>query len=135
MRAPQSSSDPSELLERAVIEDPHPFFARLRDEHPLSRVGETGVHLVANWHGILEVLDREDDFSANLTGVLIRDENGRPTTFDLPPTEGTQVIATADEPHHAIHRRLIRPRVIAGRIARLEETIRKWSKEALQLRR
>lgn len=132
MRAPQSSSDPAELLETAVIEDPHPFFARVREEHPVSRVGETGVHLVANWEGILEVLDREEDFSANLTGVLMRGEGGQPSTFDLPPAEGTQVIATADEPRHTVHRRLVRPRMTEKRIALIETNIRRWCSEALE---
>jgi hypothetical protein len=49
VRAPTSGEDPAELLGIGVIENPHPFFARLRREHPLSRVGDTGVHLVASW--------------------------------------------------------------------------------------
>ena len=98
MRAPLCSKDPAELLSPAVIEDPHPFLERVREAHPFSRVGESGVHLVTTWKDILEALDREEDFSANLTGVLLRDEEGQPSIFELPPNDGTQVIATADEP-------------------------------------
>ncbi len=131
MLAPQYSLDPSEILSAQVIENPDSFYARVRSECPVSRIGETGVHLVANWDKILEVLGREDDFSANLTGVLVRDAQGRPSTFDLPATEGTQVIATADEPRHGVHRGLVKPGMSNQKIGRLEPTIRSWTREAL----
>ena len=130
-RAPLCSHDPQEVLDPKTIEDPHPFYARVREAHPISRVAETGVHLVSTWDGIVEALNRSEDFSANLTGVLIRDAQDQPVTFDLPATDGTQVIATADEPHHDVHRRLVRPRLQDKRIAQLEGTLREWTREAL----
>ncbi|MHA7838588.1 MAG: cytochrome P450 [bacterium] len=130
-RAPLCSAHPGEPLDPSVLDDPHPFFARLRDAHPLSRVGETGVHLVTSWVLIDEVLQREEDFSAHLTGVLIRGEEGLPTCFSLPETGATQVMATADEPEHTVHRALAQPRLAAPRIAALEDRIRGWAKEAL----
>ena len=131
MRAPYSSNDPAELLDASVIDDPHPFFARVRSENPVSRVGETGVHMVSSWDRILEVLDREEDFSAHITGVLVRDAQGQPSIFDLPANDGTQVIATADEPEHAVHRKLAKPRFAGSRIESLEPRIRAWAREAL----
>ena len=62
MRAPPCSADPTEIFAPDVIEDPHPFFARVRNQHAISRVGESGVHLVASWALIDEVLRRDDDF-------------------------------------------------------------------------
>lgn len=131
MRAPICSEDASEALSASVIESPHAFYARLRESSPLSRIGETGVHLVASWDLVEEALDREGDFSAHLTGVLIRDAEGAPSTFTLPMTGATQVIATADEPDHAVHRSVIQPRLTPARISQLEETLRRWSSEAL----
>ncbi|MEZ4289660.1 MAG: cytochrome P450 [Myxococcota bacterium] len=131
MRAPLCAEDPSEILSRAVIEDPHAFFARLRRESPLSRVAETGVHAVASWALVDEALGREADFSANLTGVLIRGHDARPDTFELPSTGATDVIATADEPDHAIHRGLVKPWLGPGRVAGLEPMLRRWTREAL----
>ena len=131
-RAPLCSASPSEPLEREVIDDPHPFFARLRQESPISRIGDTGVHLVTTWALIDEALQREDDFSANLTGVLIRGEEGLPACFDLPDTGATQVIATADEPDHTVHRALSQPRLALPRIAALEDRLRGWACEALE---
>ena len=131
MRAPLCSKDPAELLSPAVIEDPHPFLERVREAHPFSRVGESGVHLVTTWKDILEALDREEDFSANLTGVLLRDEEGQPSIFELPPNDGTQVIATADEPRHAVHRQSVKPRLTEARVAAMEPAVRRIAQDAL----
>jgi len=130
-RAPTTGNDPCELLSLHVIEDPHPFFARLRAERPLSRLGDTGVHLVTRWALIEEALRREQDFSANLTGVLVRGDDDRLTVFELPALGASHVIATADEPDHAVHRRLVLPRLAFERVAELEAPLRRWTREAL----
>lgn len=132
MRAPLCSAKPDELLDAEVIEDPHPFFARLRTEHPISRVGETGVHLVATWSLVEEALSREVDFSANLTGVLVRGDDGLPTALELPDTGATRVIATADEPDHAVHRALAQPRLASRSIAALATPLRAWARDAVR---
>jgi hypothetical protein len=72
MRAPLYSSNPSELFEPAAIANPQRLYARLRSETPMARVAESGVHLLATWDLIEEALARESDFSANLTGALMR---------------------------------------------------------------
>ena len=131
MRAPLTPGRPAELLELGAIEDPHPFFSRVREASALSRVGETGVHMVATWESVLEVLGRETDFSANLTGVLVRDADGEPSVFDLPPVDGARVIATADEPRHGVHRRILKPGMSASRFAKLEPAIRGWAREII----
>ena len=61
----------------------------------------------------------------------MRGSGGQPSTFDLPSSDGTRVIATADEPHHAVHRRLVKPRFSRARIDDLEPRIRAWAREAL----
>jgi cytochrome P450 len=121
-----------EILTREFIENPHPVFARLREEAPISRVGDTGVHLVATWDLIEEALARESDFSANLSGVLMQGPDGLPTVFPLPVTDAVQVIATADEPDHTVHRALAQPRFTTQQIAAMEKPIRAWTKEAIE---
>jgi cytochrome P450 len=132
MRAPLYSPNPNELFELATIADPQPLYARLRAEAPLSRIGDTGVHLVSTWSLVEEALAREQDFSANLTGVLIRGADDRPTIFELPAESvGNAVIATADEPDHSVHRGLVQPRFASGLVERLEEKVRDWAREAV----
>ena len=132
MRAPLYSSDPGELFSPKTIEDPYPLFERLRTERPLSRVAETGVHIVASWDLIEVALARESDFSANVTGMLVLDEAGTPGTVDFSHSAATQVIATADEPHHAVHREIAQPRLAAALIRELEGPVREWAIEAVE---
>ncbi len=131
MRAPCYSTDANEILSPAVIADPQRFYAGLRKTKPLSRIGETGAHLVLSWSLVEEALGREEDFSANLTGVLIRGRDGQPGIFDLRGTGANQVIATADEPDHTVHRALLQPRLTPARIERMEPLVRRWIDAAL----
>jgi len=106
----------------------------LREQAPVHPIADTGVHLVSTRRLIEEVLDRPDDFSAHLTGVLITGDNGHPEIFDM-TTFGTPLdaLATADEPDHAVHRRLVLPAVTPRAIAAMEPALREWSKEAISL--
>jgi cytochrome P450 len=132
MRAPLYSSNPNDLFEPATIAKPQQLYARLRSEAPLSRIADSGVHLVATWDLIEDALAREPDFSANLTGVLMRGASGDPTIFPMPTFEGGGVIATADEPQHSVHRRLLQSRFSTGAVAVLEEPVRRWAREAIR---
>lgn len=131
MRAPSYSRRDDEVFSAETIENPQPLYARLRREHPISRIAETGVHLVATRDLIEEALEREADFSANLTGVLLRGEDGRPSVLELPSSPASRVIATADEPAHAVHRSVVQPRLAPSRIAALESALRRWAHAAI----
>jgi cytochrome P450 len=132
MSAPLYSANPNELFEPATIANPQPLYARLRSEAPLARVGESGVHLVATWDLIEEALSRPSDFSANLTGVLMRNDAGDPTIFPMPEVEGGGIIATADEPAHSVHRGILQARFSPHSVTALEERVRRWSREAVR---
>ena len=131
-RAPLYSATADDLLALEAIEEPQHIYARLRDEAPLARVGESGAHLVATWSLVEEALQREEDFLANLTGVLFRGSDGAPAIFDL-ATGGNAVIATADEPRHAVHRAAAQPRLDARRTTtpEMESRVRTWTRDAL----
>ena len=131
MSAPPAAASGAELFEPAFVADPHPHFARLRAAAPVSRIGQTGAHWVTSWGCVEEALAREDEFSANLTGVLVRGADGAPALLELPITGANQVIATADEPDHGVHRGLVQPRLVAARVAELEAPLRSWVDEAL----
>jgi cytochrome P450 len=132
MRAPLYSSNPNELFEPATLANPQTLYARLRAEAPLARVGESGVHLVATWSLVEEALAREPDFSAHLTGVLMRSPSGDPSIFPMPALDGGGVIATADEPDHSVHRGILQARFSSSSVATLEERVRRWSREAIR---
>lgn len=120
MRAPVLTESDGDPLSTTVIANPHNFYQRLNLHKPLARIGDTGVHMVSNWALIDEVLNREQDFSANLTGVLVVDERGVPAAFDLPPSDGTSVIATADSPRHEVHRRLLQSYFTPSAVSQFE---------------
>jgi len=132
VRAPLYSERDDEILDAAAIEDPQKLYARLRRETPIARIGDSGVHTVATWDLIDEALGREADFSANLTGVLFRGPDGAPSIFDLSSTGANDVIATADEPHHGIHRAVSQPRLDARRIAGMEKRVRRWTRDVVR---
>ncbi len=131
MRAPVYAEDPSEILAPHVIADPQPFYAKLRAAHPICRIGDSGAHLVLSWALVEEALGREADFSANLTGVVMRGADGQPSIFDMRGTGAIQVIATADEPDHGVHRALLQPRLSPARIERMTTRIRGWVEGSL----
>jgi cytochrome P450 family 144 len=131
MRAPLYSASPDEIFQRRIIEDPSLLYARLRSSTPIARIADTGAHLVTSWALVDEVLGREEDFSANLTGLLIRAADGSPSILPMADTGATQVISTADEPDHTVHRELLQRRLTPARIAAMEPLIQRWSDEAV----
>ena len=132
MRAPLYSPEPDEILSDEAISNPQQLYARLRQDAPLARIHASGVHTVANWSLIEEVLKREADFSANLTGVLYRGPDGQPQCFELPSSRANEVIATADDPQHAVHRSILQPAFLASQIKAMEPLLRRWTTATLQ---
>ena len=133
VRAPLYSHRPDEIFHPATLEDPQELYAQLRARTPVARIGGTGAHLVATWDLIDEILSREADFSANLTGVLMRGPGGEPRIFELPPmSEEMDALATADGPRHALHRAAVQPRFAAPLVAALEPRIRGWARSAIR---
>ncbi|MDX1734757.1 MAG: cytochrome P450, partial [Halioglobus sp.] len=90
------------------------------------------VYLVSQWALIHEVLRNQRDYSANLTGILIRGADGAPELFELAQFGGTiDALANADEPFHAVHRKLVLPQLNARAVAALEGEVRHWADAAV----
>lgn len=122
-----------QILDPEVIEDPYPFYKALLEEAPVYRVPGTPVYLVSSWDLIHQVLANQQDYSANLTGILMTSDDGKPTMFDLAAFGGTiNAIANADEPFHAIHRRLVMPHLTARRVEALQAEVQQWAHEGVQ---
>ncbi|MEB3061355.1 cytochrome P450 [[Mycobacterium] zoologicum] len=113
-----------ELFNDASIQDPYPLYERMLDDGPVHAVGESGFYAVCSWDAIVEALDRPADFSSNLTGTMLYQADGTVATFPMPGLdEPTQVLATADDPAHAAHRKMLVPQLAAKRIRALEPFI------------
>ncbi len=124
--------EPAEFFGDAAIQDPYPLYARLRDVAPVHRVGDSGFYLVCGWDALTEALARVDDFSSNLTATMVYSD-GVLSAFPMGELDGpVQALATADDPSHAVHRRMLVPQLAAKRIRATEPFIaetfdRLWS--------
>jgi len=107
------------LLDANVINDPYPFYRRLRAEAPVWEVPGTGLFTVSTFALVSEVTGRVEDFSSNLRCLLYRDGTGLPCRLPFGDA-GTQVLATADPPVHTLHRNTVFPELVANRMAEIE---------------
>ncbi|MEB3031474.1 cytochrome P450 [[Mycobacterium] nativiensis] len=113
-----------ELFNDASIQDPYPLYERMLDDGPVHAVGESGFYAVCGWDAVTEAVARPEDFSSNLTGTMLYQPDGTVATFPMPGLgDPTQVLATADDPTHAAHRKMLVPQLAAKRIRALEPFI------------
>ena len=113
-----------------AIDDPYPFYASLRAFAPVYEITCTGVFLVSTWKLVEEALTRHEDFSANLTGMLVTGASGRPELVDLGGLNTfADTIANADEPEHGVHRAIVQPAFAAELIGALEPELRRRAGE------
>jgi cytochrome P450 family 144 len=110
------------LLDPTVIDDPQPFYRRLRAEAPVWEIPGTGVFTVSTFELIAEATARVEDFSSNMRCLLYRDDAGLPCRLPFGDA-GVQALATADPPMHALHRSTVFPELVARRMADLEHDI------------
>ncbi|CAA0136383.1 Cytochrome P450 144 [Mycolicibacterium vanbaalenii] len=109
------------LFDDRFVQDPYPLYAHMLAEAPVHRVGDSGFHAVCSWDAVTEALARPEDFSSNLTGTMSYRPGGIVEVFPMDGLGGpTQVLATADDPTHAWHRKLLVPQLAAKRIHALE---------------
>lgn len=106
-----------------ALHDPYPMYDRLR-AHPVQQVGDSEFFVVSSWDAVIEASSRVADFSSNLTATMIYRPDGSVAAFGMDGPGGpTHVLATADDPLHAAHRRLVLPRMAARRMRELEPFI------------
>lgn len=117
-----------------ALQDPYPLYDRMRADAPVQRIGDSGFYAVCGWEALLEAVTRVEDFSSNLTATMVYHDDGTVTPFDMGPLGGPQnALATADDPVHDAHRKLLVPHLSARRIRVIEKfaeatAIDLWSK-------
>ena len=113
-----------ELFADASIQDPYPLYDRMREQGPVNRVGDSGFYAVCSWAAINDVINRPEEFSSNLTATMTYTPGHGVSAYELDGLGGpTQVLATADDPLHAIHRKILVPQLAAKRIGAAQQFV------------
>jgi cytochrome P450 family 144 len=116
--------DPLEFFDVDAIQDPYPLYDRLRAEGPVHRIGDSGFYVVCDWAAINDAINRPEEFSSNLTATMMFTAEGTVVPFELDGLGGpTQILAIADDPAHAAHRKMIVPQLAAKRLRAMESFV------------
>lgn len=123
--APESGKviAPQDFFAPEALDDPYPLYDMLRDR-PVQQVGDSDFFVVSTWDAVSEATNRPDDFSSNLTATMVYRPDGSVTPFGMDGLGGpSHVLATADEPRHAAHRKPVLLKLAAKRLFALEPVI------------
>ncbi|MCV7279347.1 cytochrome P450 [Mycolicibacterium flavescens] len=112
------------LFEDRYVQDPYPLYALMHRSGAVHRIGESDFYAVSSWAAVEEAVTRCDEFSSNLTATMMYRPDGSVDEFHIGEIGGpTQALATADEPAHSAHRKMLLPHLAAKRIAAFEPYI------------
>ncbi|GAB3019275.1 cytochrome P450 [Mycobacterium bourgelatii] len=116
------ASDAVAFFSRESLQDPYPLYEHMRAAGPVQRIGDSEFYAVCGWDALNEALARPEDFSSNLTATMTYTDDGRIKASQMDPLDGpTHVLATADDPAHALHRKLLVRHLAAKRIRVIEQ--------------
>ncbi|MDX1873912.1 cytochrome P450 [Mycolicibacterium sp. 120266] len=111
------------LFDDDNVQNPHPLYARMHSLGPVHRIGDSQFFAVSGWNAVQAAIARSEDFSSNLTATMTC-QGDEVAAFPMGELGGpTQILATADEPAHSVHRKMILPRLAAKRMRALEPFI------------
>lgn len=115
-------ADPTQFFSAAALQDPYPLYDGMRAEAPVHRIGDSTFYAVCAWKALLEAVERPQDFSSNLTATMVYHDDGTVTPFDMIPLgDPSHALATADDPVHAMHRKILLPHLSAKRVHIIEQ--------------
>jgi cytochrome P450 len=115
-------ADAEEFFGAESLQDPYPLYERMRAAGPVHRIGGSEFYAVCGWDAVNDAIGRPNDFSSNLTATMTYTADGAVEPFEMDPLGGpTHVLATADDPAHAIHRKLAARQLAARRIRVMEQ--------------
>jgi cytochrome P450 family 144 len=114
--------DPTQFFGAEALQNPYPLYDRMRAEAAVHRIANSAFYVVCGWDALLEAVERVQDFSSNLTATMVYHGDGTVTPFDMsPPGDSSHALAIADDPVHAMHRKILLPHLSAKRIRIIEE--------------
>jgi cytochrome P450 len=113
--------DPIELFDADSLQDPYPLYNQLRAAGAVGQIGDSDFYAVSSWDAVVDVIARVDEFSSNLTATMVYQPDGTITPFAMAPIgDPSHALAVADDPAHALHRKLLLPQLAAKKIRALE---------------
>src|SRR3984885_4740254 len=113
--------DPIELFDADSLQDPYPLYNQLRAAGAVGQIGDSDFYAVSSWDAVVDVIARVDEFSSNLTATMVYQPDGTITPFAMAPIgDPSHALAVADDPAHAVHRKLLLPHLAAKKIRALE---------------
>ncbi|OBF95015.1 cytochrome [Mycobacterium sp. 852002-51152_SCH6134967] len=113
-----------ELFDDDCVQDPSALYRRMLSTAPVHQIGDSGFYAVCSWDAVNDAIARPEDFSSNLTATMTYQPGGEVGIFEMEGLGGkSHVLATADEPAHAVHRKALLPQLAAKRIAAFEPFI------------
>ncbi len=118
------------LFDDATVTDPFPYFAELREQDPVHEVDRSGVFLVTRMELIKQIAADTETFSNHYLGFIQRGDDDQPYVLPLGRDDTADmqyVLATADPPDHARHRRVMQARLSPTAIETLVPTLRTFA--------
>jgi cytochrome P450 family 144 len=113
-----------------LVQDPYPFFARLRREAPVWQLPGERAFLVATWDLVSEATGRVPDLSNHFRHTLFSRDDGTLGVLETGAL-GPDVFASADPPPHTAHRRIFFPELVRKKIDALEPYVAALTDELL----
>ena len=108
-------ADATDFFGTDALQDPYPLYDRMRDRAGVHRIADSVFYAVCGWDAVMEAIKRVEDFSSNLTATMVYRDDGTVTPFDMGSLGGSQhALATADDPVHDAHRKVLVPHLSAG---------------------
>ncbi|WP_406815771.1 cytochrome P450 [Mycobacterium sp. M23085] len=115
-------AEPSSFFGAEALQDPYPLYDRMRSESPVHRIGDSEFYAVCGWDALIDAVERVADFSSNLTATMVYRQDGSVEPFPMmEPGSPGHALATADDPVHAVHRKILLPHLSAKRVRVIED--------------
>jgi len=113
---------PTEFFGTETLQNPYPLYDQMRAEAPVHRIGDSSFYAVCGWDAVIEAVNRVQDFSSNLTATMVYHDDGTVTAYHMgEPGAAMHALATADDPVHAAHRKILLPHLSAKRVRTIAE--------------
>lgn len=114
--------EPLNFFGAQALQDPYPLYARMRAQAPVHRIGDSAFYAVCGWDAVVDAVQRVEDFSSNLTATMVYHDDGTITPFPMMEAGSPHhALATADDPIHAVHRKILLPHLAAKRVRIIEQ--------------